>query len=274
MNVSKDDKHSYSHLQYDYPYHQYGYYPEDDPSLGDDDGGLNSQKQFSSSRFYRNNMLIAEVFSDKIMPDVRSVVTNNRLEVLRRQADSLILHQERSLNELTTMEQNFSEKKRRILEASAEFSRQLEQFSKPAADSDTYQKMFEKALEQLKMQNEHQTSLEKDKPATNSTIDSSTPQPQCNQLCSSVTLVEYSEPTSESDATPVTSFSTVTSNVSPVYHKIGQFNSDNQTTSFNPSTTTTSYNVNNSSNSVYSRSSMNSHQRKCHFFLFLCNKFN
>lgn len=289
--LTKDDRHAYSnHYHYDYPYHQYGYYPEDDASLGEDDGGLNSQKQISASRFYRNHMLIAEVFSDKIMPDVRSVVTNNRLEVLRRQAESLIQHQERSLNELTTMEENFSEKKRKILDSSEEFRKQLEQLSKPAvADAETYQQMFEKALEQIKAQNEQQQKEQKEqaeKQAAAAALENSTstpstivPSAQCNQESNqpppppAAATPEVESKPSEPETPPTSTASAtppVSSNGAMFHNKIGQYGQPTPVpppppetnTSFN-STSTYQFNTPNS-NSIYSRSNItnSAHQRK------------
>lgn len=163
----------------DTPYHQFGYYPEDDLIItGDDEivissSGGNSNtitisKQNATNRFNRNNILISEVFSDKIVPDVRTVVTNNRLEVLRKQADSLILHQERSLNELANMEQTFLEKKRRLLESSEEFNKKLDRYCKPIEiNDDVYQKMLNQAMDQIRQHydNNNQKS-QKPLPAT------------------------------------------------------------------------------------------------------------
>ncbi|OTF79480.1 hypothetical protein BLA29_004580, partial [Euroglyphus maynei] len=169
----KDDRNSMysSSNHYDSPYHQFGYYPEDELNTAIDDesgacsvvgGGmsgisLNSNKQTAATRYHRNNVLISEVFSDKVMPDVRTIVTNSRLEVLRKQADSLILHQERSLGELANMEQSFKEKKRKLLESSEEFNRQLDRFVKqPALDQEMYQKMIDAAMEQIRQQHSDQ----------------------------------------------------------------------------------------------------------------------
>lgn len=111
---------------------------------------VNHTKAISSGRFRRNNFLIGELFNDKVVPDVRQTVNQTRVEVLRRQAESLVAHQERSLSELATMEAAFKERKRKMLEASEAFNRQMEILSRPPPDDErSAQAMFERALAQI-----------------------------------------------------------------------------------------------------------------------------
>lgn len=109
-----------------------------------------SSRQLGACRFQRNQRLLYEIFSETCVPDMRSIVTNPRMHMLKRQVQSLTMHQKKLENELEQLEEKFQTKKRCLRQNTQCFNKRLKELSvSPSSDSKRYEEMVEKAGQQL-----------------------------------------------------------------------------------------------------------------------------
>lgn len=72
------------------------------------------------------------------------------MHVLKRQVQSLAMHQKKLQAELQQIEEKFDSKKRKFVESSELFQEELKKHCKPAVDDDTFQKIVERQYEVMK----------------------------------------------------------------------------------------------------------------------------
>ncbi|XP_017490766.1 PREDICTED: SWI/SNF-related matrix-associated actin-dependent regulator of chromatin subfamily E member 1-like [Rhagoletis zephyria] len=113
-----------------------------------------SIKHLSAARFYRNHKLVAEIFDERVLPENRTN-PESRYHVLLRQTESLLMHHKTLNDELETIEARFQERKRALLDSSEKFDLEMKKrfAAKPVVDEAAYQRMVERALEQIRREN-------------------------------------------------------------------------------------------------------------------------
>ncbi|WKY03113.1 hypothetical protein Q1695_016427 [Nippostrongylus brasiliensis] len=111
----------------------------------EDAGNELSCRRLAAVRFDRNHRLIGDLFSPAVVTDTRTVVAQNRMDMLRKQAQSLSAHQNKLEEELVKLEEVHQDKKRQIEKGSEEFAENLKRVceEKPQLDEAKYTELLE-----------------------------------------------------------------------------------------------------------------------------------
>ena len=84
-----------------------------------------SYRHIAAARYHRNHKLINDLFNKYVVPDTRAIITGQRMQQLKDQVQSLEKHQEKLLNELEEIEEKHDVKKKKLIDSSLEFEKEI-----------------------------------------------------------------------------------------------------------------------------------------------------
>ncbi|PAV78123.1 hypothetical protein WR25_01862 [Diploscapter pachys] len=111
--------------------------------VDEEDSSINelSTRRLAAVRYDRNHRLISDLFSPAVVTDTRTIVAQQRMEMLKKQALSLAAHQNKLEDELQKLNDIHNEKKRTIEKNSEEFAERLKKVceEKPTMDEGKFE---------------------------------------------------------------------------------------------------------------------------------------
>ncbi|RNA24811.1 SWI SNF-related matrix-associated actin-dependent regulator of chromatin subfamily E member [Brachionus plicatilis] len=111
-----------------------------------------SQKTQASIRFQRNHRLLNDIFNEFCVQDSRSIVTQQRMEQLRKQVASLETHQEKLKQELVQIQEKYESKKRKFLSLSQDFDKEMIKLKENKITDEQQNQFFSKHYELIQKQ--------------------------------------------------------------------------------------------------------------------------
>jgi len=130
---------------------------------------------------------MTDLFNTSYLPDTRNIVHQQRIEQLRRQAQNLTEHQNKLNDELTRLDEQFNERKRKLESHSAKFVEKMKKVieEKPHMGEERYNTMVAEWEETIKKnyesyleRNQQRRPSASEKPESSNDGANSTTQPE------------------------------------------------------------------------------------------------
>lgn len=160
MNKKRDKRshNSNSNQSHNSPQRSDGRFSVQPMDGSDENDEYFSAKHLAAARYYRNNKLVNDIFTETIVPESRHAF-DVKVQVLRRQVDSLTVYQKKMMDELQQIEERFQQKKHSLLESSEKFQNEMnKRFAPNDLDStlkDHYRRTLIKTMEIMKGEQHH-----------------------------------------------------------------------------------------------------------------------
>ena len=119
----------------------------------------------AGARFQRNQRLVAEIFNEVCIPDLRTNVSVERILTLRRQVNALKTHRDTFEKDLKDLEEKHAEKKRKFTEANDKFYSEYAEASANNLSQEKTNEILQKYATMEKLQKEKQLLLQQQQQA-------------------------------------------------------------------------------------------------------------